>query len=233
MPTVPETTFPEPEARRFAQAVFDDDLNAVRTALINSRGTVNAIGTDGETPLLLAVLRLNKAMVSTLLTAGADPNGAETRAPLAVAVLAFDSWFAETLLKAHASPNGKFGAEPAIWRAALGGRNEMTALLQRFGADIDATNEKGESPALIASKVDYYRTVMDLVKRGASCFSHDKIGRTLGYWAARSRLVPESDQGIARRQVVEWLESKGFPWPPPEPEVVLAFESQGLWPPRH
>jgi hypothetical protein len=230
--SVPASAFPDPQARAFIEAVEAGDVARAIDRARALREGVNAVGTQGETALLLAVARLDKPMVTALLTAGADPDGGPDRSPLAMAAQAKDVWFAKTLLKANASPEATSGGESPLFRAILVNRLDMIDLLLEAGAKPDAVNAMGVAPSMTAAKIDDFQAVLRLLDRGASPFAADPRGMSLAYLTGRSYLASDNPQGRARDQVAARLQSAGVPWPPPSPQDLLALKAAGRWPPR-
>ena len=126
-------SFADPAARRMAHAVERGDVAQALEAARSAPDGVNARGPDGETPLLLAVDKFDAPMVTALLRAGADPNGAPDAAPIHQAVKGREMTIAALLLKAGADPNGTMGGEPALYETALLGALEPADLLLRAG----------------------------------------------------------------------------------------------------
>ncbi len=223
--------FPEPTSQLFIEAVEKGDAPQAIARSTAVPAGVNIVGAEGETALLLAVMRLDKPMVVALLKAGAKADGGPDRSPLAIAVQARDTWFATTLLNAGASPDATSGGETPLFRAVLVNRIDMINILLDAGALPDAPNALGVTPSMTAAKIDDFLATKRLLDRGGSPFASDRRGVSLAYITSISTLSPSSPQGRARQMVVDQLRQSGVPWPPPQPREVVSLKARGQWPP--
>lgn len=231
MTTIPREAFPDPVVHAAAQGIADKDFAAQLSAAA-ADGKLDYVGPDGDTLLLVAVMANNRDAVQMLLKLGANPDVPLARAPLGVAASVASFEIVEALVNAGADVNGRVESEPAIWRAALSNRRDVVQLLVQRGAAIDAANDDGETPAIAAAQAGHFTMAGTLVASGASLFAVPSSGMTLGFWAHRSRLSSDSDEGRARDRLVQALKDRGHPWPPPGPDEVLAMKAVGQWPPR-
>ena len=229
--SVPASVFPDPAARPFIEAVEAGNVQAAIDRARSLREGVNVVGAQGETALLLAVARLDKPMVTALLTAGANPDGGPDRSPLAMAAQAKDAWFARTLLQAGAHPDAPSGGETPLVRAILVNRLDMIDLLLDAGAKPDLANAMGVTPSMTAAKIDDFQAVLRLLDRGASPYAADERGVSLAFLTGLSNLASNNPQGQARDEVAARLQRAGVPWPPPAPQDLLALKAAGRWPP--
>lgn len=230
MTTVPETAFPDPTVRAAAQAITDKDFDRQLEAVARER-LLDYVGPEGDTLLLIAIMGNNLDAVEALLRLGANPSLPLERAPIGVACSLGSIEIISALVAAGADVNGKVGSEPAIWRAALSNRTDAVQLLLQNGANIDAANREGETPAIAAAQAGHFSMAAALIERGSSPFAVPETGMTLAFWANRSRLPDESDQGRAKNRLIQMLRDRGHPWPPPSPAEVLAMKAAGDWPP--
>ena len=223
--------FDDPSARVMAQAVDRGDVARALAAARTVAGGVNAHGQNGETALLLATDRFDVPMVAALLQAGADPNGAPDTAPLHQAVKGYDMAVTKLLLKAGANPDGTMGGEPALYEAALLGATEPAKLLLEAGAQVNLQDEVGNTAALVAAAAEHWTMVAFLLDHGATIWSTDTGGVTIGGLADRSRLRRDSPEGQALNVVIERLKKAGFPYPPPKASEIRMLVAEKKWPP--
>ena len=225
--------FADPAAREMVRAVADGQVGRALELARGVRGGVNVVGKDGDTPLLVAVIRNDPAMVEALLKAGAHPNGASDTAPIHEAMKAENLLTARMLLKAGADPNGRMGGEPALFEAALLGDVRGVDMLLQAGANIEEADELGVTTALTAASADNWEVVVFLLDRGAAPGAASQTGLTLGGLAAHSRLTSGSAEGRAKNEVIARLQKVPGLWPPPSIAEVKAMMAAGRWPPRH
>ncbi|MGC8550945.1 MAG: ankyrin repeat domain-containing protein [Acidobacteriaceae bacterium] len=224
-------SFQDESARRFARAVAEGRVSTALHLASALPAGVNTIAPDGVTALLLAINHLDKRMVRALLEAGANPNGAQELAPLALAISLKKLSLAQILLESGADPNGRMQSKSALCLAAFSGNLQAAELLLQYHADPDLGDEFNAPPAFEAALKQNWRFVLRMLNSGASLWTVDTHGITLGYWAHKSRINPAGLEGHAHAQVVSRLKAAEFPWPPPSPKEVARLRDQGQWPP--
>lgn len=227
---VPDSAFSDPQLREAADMVLKRRPAQAIEAARRSAAGINAVGGEGDTLLLLAVGNDDVGSVQALLAAGADPNIPTTCAPLAVAAEKAGLPVVDALLHAHANPDGMAGTQPALWRAALFGRQDMVQLLSSAGAQLEKGNDRDETPLIAAVRGDQFQMALLLLELGASPFATSDEGYTAGYWITRSVIPATGVEGQARAQVIDRLKAAGFPWPPPKPAEVMAAKAHNTWP---
>ena len=232
MSTVPESAFPDPALQQAALLVLKRQAAPAIEAARRSAAGINAIGSEGDTLLLLAVENDDAGMVHALLTAGANPDLPADNAPLAVAAGNAGLPVIEALLNARAMPDAVSDSQPALWRAALLGREDVVRRLASAGATLEKGNDQAETPLIAAVQGDQFRMALLLLDLGASPFATSDEGYTAGYWITRSVIPAGGVEGQARARVIERIKAAGFPWPPPKPADVRAAQARGAWPPR-
>lgn len=87
------------------------------------------------------------------------------------------------------------------------------------------------TPMINASDTDQWPVVEILLDHGADIWAHDKFGITTAQRTITSRILRGSDEDKARLRVIEKLKARGYPFPPPDPDEVLALDKLGKWPP--
>lgn len=156
-------------------AVRHDDLAltqrllATATTPAKSAALANAANRYGVTPLSLACINGNAAIVDALLAAGADPNlalpGGET--PLMTAARTGKLAAVQALLTRGADVNSKLpgGQTALMWSAAEGHTAVVDALLAAK-ANVQASVDTGLNALLFAVRAGHLDTVRALLKSG-------------------------------------------------------------------
>jgi ankyrin repeat protein len=143
----------------------------------------SGISTKGDTALLIATRNRNRSEVDSLLHAGANPNAtnSEHEAPLAVALndnLHCDLPLIRNLLMHGANPNtrmidieGTTDTTPLVKTinsvGNLAARRSLVTLMLKRGANVNATDESGQSPLLAAISIGEAEIAHGLMERGA------------------------------------------------------------------
>jgi ankyrin repeat protein len=143
--------------------------------LLDLKLPVDLRGASQRTPLMVAVMADQTAMVRWLLRQGADPRLKDHQGfkPLMLAVR-----------DGHAGVVGDLAAsnredlDSALLLAALVGRASVIDTLTNFGASIHARMEDGRTPLMIAAENGHVESVKLLLDIGASRFTTDPEGRT-------------------------------------------------------
>lgn len=136
-----------------------------------ARTTVNALDAQGATPLLWAAHNGDRAEVTRLLQAGADPKIANRYGvtPLHEAALRADVAIVLALLKAGAPVNATFGAgETPLMTAARSGNVEVVRALIAAGANVNAKEQgEGQTALMWAAAENHAAVVSTLLEAGA------------------------------------------------------------------
>jgi len=124
--------------------------------LISKGADVNAVGNDGITPLLSAVVSKTPEIVTLLIEAGADVNGKGQKfhdgvTPVMEAVASMNLEMVTMLVEAGADVNAKNidGLTPLLYAARFSTTPEMVSLLIGAGADVNAKFQ-GATPLYLA-----------------------------------------------------------------------------------
>ncbi len=163
-------------------AVHRDDL-ANATSLIDSGENATEPNRYGVTPLSMACLNGNPAMVKLLLEAKADPNadlqGEET--PLMTAARTGDLECVRLLLENGAEIDAieRRGQTALMW-AASEGHAEVVKLLIESGADLKISLNSGFNALLFAIRAGHTQTVRIFLEAGADVSGAAKVRRADG-----------------------------------------------------
>jgi ankyrin repeat protein len=148
-------------------AAYKDDLQTAAT-LIRAGANVKLANPQGVTPITLACINGNAAMIELLLKAGADPNTAlpEGETVLMTAARTGKLDAVKVLLARGADVNAKEawrGQTALMWAAAEGHAEVVQALIER-GADVNVRSTAGFTPLLFAvreGKMQVVRTLLE------------------------------------------------------------------------
>ncbi|WP_147151171.1 ankyrin repeat domain-containing protein [Neoasaia chiangmaiensis] len=91
--------------------------------------------------------------------------------------------------------------------------------------------EDQSTPLLMAAATDQWPVVELLIDSGANIWNHSEFGDTSANYTLDSRILRGSPEDAARVRVIEKLKARGYPFPPPNPDEVLALDKAGKWPP--
>lgn len=192
-----QTMFPDPELRNLAKAAARGNLDSVRQK-VHDGVDVNGRGVQNTTPLVWAMQ--NPSGFEALLELGADPNVVFGQGDTVI------HWAAELgnqrLLKAALAHGGNPNLAAGLWgdtplhRAATTNDVVFDELL-RAGAEIDARDENGNTPVMVAAMVARYDLVLSLLEKGASFDVPNRHGLSLKNQVERDRRIInlEGDQG--------------------------------------
>lgn len=205
-----ETMFPDQKLRELAAAAGRGDTDLVRQ-LVRGGTDVNGRGVQNTTPLVWAMQ--NPSGFEELLELGADPNVVFGEG---VTVIHWAAKFGNLRLLSAAlahggNPNiaaGPNGDTP-LHSAAMANGSAFEELL-RAGASIDALDEGGNSPAMVAAQLTRYDLVLLLLERGARLDIQNANGLNLKNMVERDRrtINPAGDQGGDYSKVSEWIEAR-------------------------
>ncbi len=102
---------------------------------------------------------------------------------------------------------------------------------QRIGLN-ERNPDDQSTPMIFAAGSDQWPAVEILIDHGADIWAHDEFGLTAAQFAPDSRILRGSKEDQARLRVIDKLKTRGYPFPPPDADQVLALEQRGDWPPH-
>lgn len=116
--------------------------------------------------------------------------------------------------------------------AVMNSRTDKVRELAAKGVGLnERAPENQATPMIAASDTDQWPVVEILIDHGADIWAHDEFGITTAQRTMTSRILRGSDEDKARLRVIDKLKSRGYPFPPPNADTVLALETAGKWPP--
>ncbi|MEQ1690581.1 MAG: ankyrin repeat domain-containing protein [Gemmatimonas sp.] len=198
--------------RELIEAINRNDAATVATLAPNI--DVNASGMADMTPLVAALRQLRQTpdqqdVLKSLIKAGVDPNkGTEYELPLEMALQISGETGPEPvklLLEAGANPNQKtsFGKPIYFTGSGRGASADVLTLLLDHGADLKATDPKGETALMYAATTPNWKAVLVLLERGAD----RKIGRSFNGSTFEQVVEEYARQQQARGPDPRWADS--------------------------
>lgn len=203
-------------------------------------GNVNAVGREGFTPLLWAIMKSSKEGFIYLLQQGADPNLITTRYDGdQMSIMEEIATFRKTdylrlALENGASPDApSSGGKTILFRAITFSNLENVKALVEAGSNINHQDKGGRTPVLLAADMGKYSMVYYLLNNGA-----DPLLETLsGYDLIRSiKLFGFTEEQSDYQYYLKVLEKLGIQenevWKPGQPRdkfiIQQKFEN-GVW----
>jgi hypothetical protein len=120
---------------------------------------------------------------------------------------------------------------PQIFEAIEDGDLDRVKRLIASGANLEARGYAQKTPILKAAMTHNWTMAEMLLAAGADPMVPDEFGITVTAVAARSRLRPESDEGLALDRVRAVLTERGLISLVFRPDQVREMVREGLWPP--
>jgi len=156
---------------RLVEAAKNQNTASLRT-LLKQKVDVNAVDSEGMTPLAWAAYKNDVEAVKLLVAAGANAKMANRYdvTPLAEACGNGNGEMIEVLLKAGADPNASFGeGETPLMAASRTGTAQGVKALLAAGAKVDAIEEyRGETALMYAAAENHPEVAKLLVDAGAN-----------------------------------------------------------------
>lgn len=208
--------FAQPADAALADAAADGRIADVQR-LIAEGADPNAVGREGVSPLMWALVHRNADGMAALLASGADAAHADTfgETALHMAARTDDPRFLETLLDAGADPDVRAvkRAYTPLFDAIEAQRQAQFELLIAMKANLDAQDAMGNTPLHLAARIQDYRRVLELLQAGADPASRNRTAATFQRYlmiGPKPALVSPETRAL-KAQIADWLESHGHP----------------------
>jgi hypothetical protein len=186
------------------EAVKSGDSLLVK-ALLEQGNEPNKATSEGETPLTLAARGDSEEVVALLLRRGADPTlkNQAGRTPLDITV---EQGHAAALRVLVAHTKDKAGAK--LLEACRKDQEQVAKLLIEGGANVNARDEMGNTPLMLAVGMGKVRLVRVLLAEGADVNAINSKGISVLGWAY-SPVIEGEFSVRQRRQIVRLLKEYG------------------------
>ena len=174
--------FKDEKTRSLAKAAGNGNVQMINM-LVGQGVEVNSKGEKGLTPLFWAMRQKNRNGFNALLKRGADPNLLfdDGGSVMYWSILHSDKYYLEQALVNGGNPNIKGGAfGGTIIFSALGTQSDKLDMLITHGVDLNALNQFGSSPAIVAASLGNFDVALKLLKAGANSRIVNNSGATLG-----------------------------------------------------
>ena len=204
---------------RLESAILADDRGAIAQALALG-ANVNARGSSGITPLMLAVDRLKRNAVEELLTHGANPNlkAADRNSAVSLAVENYSRApeIMIAVIKGGGDPNIRRPDDDPVITRFINDRNcEFLRQMKLLGADLDITTRAGDPIINDAGLGADWDVVWCLIQLGAK-YDYEQTSRLpLSRCLAGKFPSPDSPIYPYKKKVWQFLKDHGIavrPW---------------------
>lgn len=209
---------------KFVTAIGIGDVDLAQELLVQG-AEVSAIGSEGITPLIWALLKRSITAVEFLLHQGADPSQATKwtnerdrevwASPIEIAAMMEDPRYLKALLNAGADPNQVINdmQKTALSIALLNRRFDNAKLLISEGASVNHPGKFGSMPVLDAVLGGAFASALLLIHAGADPRLKSINGQTaigiLQKYGNRG-VVNGSEDELAYPKLITLLKQRGY-----------------------
>ena len=169
-------------------AAADSERQASVALLLAKGADPNLPGRSGVSPLAAASFKGNDRIVEQLLARGAAPNAVDATGKAAITYAAARGFLeiVRRLLEAGVDARFRYGNDltALMWAAghedgvgAQAAQGVVDLLLSR-GAELDAMDDRGRTPLMMAAELGHAELVAMLIGRGADLSVRDRRGKT-------------------------------------------------------
>jgi ankyrin repeat protein len=188
------------------RAVKAGDLT-LTTRLLASGTNPDSTDAEGSTPLMTAVAQGRDDLVSLLLKVGANAKARNKNGDTALDMACRADPPVSGVIAALLAQD-RAGAGRALIQAIRAGSKSVVIYLSDNGADVNARDEHGATPLMIAAGMGRMEMVKFLLDKGADVNARDKTGVTALGWA----YAPPAEADVplkTRREIVQVLKQFG------------------------
>ncbi len=164
----------------FAKAMQNNDISKILS--LKEKIDINHVGREDMTFIMWAILNQKKRSLEQVLKMGANPNrkDKDDKTPVAFVAAGADIDYLDILLAYKGDPNAyMMNGDPATIFTSLHGNWKNVLSLLNAGADINATDDKGNTLAMVYTSIISYEEVYKLIEMGANLDHKNKLGYTL------------------------------------------------------
>ena len=175
------------------RAAQNDDLEAVKEALLTKHDANVRDESTGSTALEMAVRHANREMVQVLLWAKADVNARNNSGQTVLMMLGekITSDIVWDLINAGAKVNLRDeDGDTALLEAARSNNMEVLKTLLDAGAKVNARNNDGRTPLMLAASEGLINNLKTLILAGGDINAHDNEGKTAFLYAKENDQNP-------------------------------------------